>query len=440
MDLTNLTTGRIFIFWVPLAAQWMMMALEGPLLAAIIARMAEPKFNLAAYGVALSLALIMESPIIMLISASTTLAKDRQSFLKLRRFSQILNIFVTAGMVLLALPPVFDLVVGRLIGLPDDLAHLVHVSIILMIPWPAAIGYRRLFHGIMIRYDRTRFVAYGTAIRMTLMSLTAIISYFFIDIPGAYVAAAALTIGVVFEAGATRLMAGGIVREILSQPDRGVRSTDLTFRTIYHFYIPLALTTVLALGVRPLITIFLGQSRMAIESLAVLPVVHSLVFILLSFGFSYQEVGIALLGQKFENYGKLKDFAKILFFGTLGVLALIAFTPLAHLWFHTVSGLSLELTRFSIPPLRIMTLLPGLTVLMFFQRSILMSAMRTTALTWSTGIEVLVVLTGLFTCIHVLGLTGITSAAIALLTGSLASNSFLLPRASRALNRVQRAA
>ena len=436
MDLANLTLGRIFFFWLPLAAQWMMMAAEGPLLSAIIARMAEPKFNLAAYGVALSLALIMESPVIMLISASTTLAKDRQSYLQLRRFSRLLNVLVTLGMIFIALPQVFDLVVGRLIGLPENLAHLVHVSVIIMIPWAGAIGYRRLLHGVLIRHDRTRFIAYGTALRMVVMAATSIISYLYLDIPGAYVAAAALTLGVICEAAATRVMVRKILRDILSQPDPGPRSTDLTLRSIYRFYIPLALTTILALGVRPLVTIFLGQSRMAIESLAALPVVHSLVFIFLSFGFSYQEVGIALLGPKFQNFRKLKDFAKILFFGTLGILALIAFTPLAHLWFHTVSGLSLEMTRFSIPPLRIMSLLPGLTVIMFFNRSILMSALRTTALTWATAIEVSVILLSLFLFIHGLDLTGIISSAMALLAGSLASNSFLYPRAVKALKRI----
>ncbi len=41
----------IFRFWLPLAATWIMMAAEGPFLAAVIARLPDPTFNLAAYGV-----------------------------------------------------------------------------------------------------------------------------------------------------------------------------------------------------------------------------------------------------------------------------------------------------------------------------------------------------------------------------------------------------
>ena len=51
-----------------MAATWLMMSVEGPFLAAVIARLPLPKFNLAAYGVAFSFALIVEAPIIMLMS------------------------------------------------------------------------------------------------------------------------------------------------------------------------------------------------------------------------------------------------------------------------------------------------------------------------------------------------------------------------------------
>ena len=59
--------GRIFVFWSPLAMTWFMMALEGPILAAIVARLAEPKVNLAAHGVAFAIAIIIEAPVIMMM-------------------------------------------------------------------------------------------------------------------------------------------------------------------------------------------------------------------------------------------------------------------------------------------------------------------------------------------------------------------------------------
>ncbi len=103
----DINLRKILLFWLPLASTWLMMATEGPFLTAIIARMAEPKYNLAAFGIAFSLAVLTEAPVVMILSASTALAKDRQAFLKLRNFTFALNGTVVAVMFILVLPPVF---------------------------------------------------------------------------------------------------------------------------------------------------------------------------------------------------------------------------------------------------------------------------------------------------------------------------------------------
>jgi len=72
-----------------------MMSAEGPFLAAIIARLADPRFNLAAHGVAFAFALLIEAPVIMIMSASAALAEDKLSFIRLRNFIYALNGLVT---------------------------------------------------------------------------------------------------------------------------------------------------------------------------------------------------------------------------------------------------------------------------------------------------------------------------------------------------------
>ena len=50
------------------------MGAEGPAIAAVVARLPNPRINLAAYGgIVFPLALIIESPIIMLLAASVAL-------------------------------------------------------------------------------------------------------------------------------------------------------------------------------------------------------------------------------------------------------------------------------------------------------------------------------------------------------------------------------
>ncbi|MBT8477944.1 MAG: hypothetical protein KJO06_03435, partial [Gemmatimonadetes bacterium] len=150
-----------------------MMAAEGPFLAAVIARLPDPKYNLAAHGVAFAFAILIEAPVIMLMSASTALVEDAGSYRKLRNFANALNIGSTAMLLIALIPPVFDFVMRTLIGLPPEIADLTYGALWLFLPWPAAIGMRRFVQGVLIRSGRTRLVATGTMIRLTAMATTA---------------------------------------------------------------------------------------------------------------------------------------------------------------------------------------------------------------------------------------------------------------------------
>ena len=96
----TVTYGRILRLWAPLSVTWVMVSIEGPFLAAVIARLAEPTINLAAYGVAFAFALIFEAPIIMVLSATTALVADQESFRKMRNFTYGLNFLITLAMLL----------------------------------------------------------------------------------------------------------------------------------------------------------------------------------------------------------------------------------------------------------------------------------------------------------------------------------------------------
>jgi Na+-driven multidrug efflux pump len=426
-NIERLNLKKIFLFWAPLAATWIMMAVEGPFLAAVIARLAEPKYNLAAYGVAFSFALILEAPVIMIMSASTALVNDFHSFLKLKKFTYALNVIISVVMFIILYPPIFYFITINLINLPQAIADLTHNALIILIPWPAAIGYRRFYQGVLIRNNLTRRVAYGTIIRLSAMTATALTLYLFFETKGVYVGAAALSIGVIMEAAASRIMAESIVKKIKSS-NLPLSKLDnrLTYRCILKFYYPLALTSIIGLGVHPMVIFFVGQSRFAIESLAVLPVVNSLVFIFRSIGLSYQEVGITFLGKNNEGYIPLRNFAVLIGGILTAVLALIAFTPLAHVWFKSISGLSLELTEFAILPAMILTIMPALTIFISFQRSILVNARRTNPITTASVIEVSGILLLVALCIQYFDMIGAVSAAIALVIGRLSANIFLV--------------
>jgi Na+-driven multidrug efflux pump len=421
--LSQINQKKILIFWLPLAATWLMMAFEGPFLAAIIARLADPKYNLAAFGVAFSFGLIIEAPVIMIMSASTALVENKDSFIKLRNFTYFLNAAVTILMLIFLIPTIFYFVTIKLIGLPAEVAKLTHSATLILLPWPGMIGYRRFYQGVLIRSNLTRRVAYGTMIRLTTMALTALLLYKYFRFNGAVVGAAALSLAVSVEALASRLMAYRVVK-YLQQENKEFK--PLSYSYISKFYYPLALTSILALGVHPLVTFFVGRSPMPLESLAVLPVVNSLVFIFRALGLSYQEVAISLVGKQFENYIAVRNFAVLLSVAVVLCLALIAFTPFAITWFHDISGLSTELTEFALLPLQIMCLMPGLSVVLSLQRSILVAARKTAPVTWATIFEVSGIIAVLFITIFYLELNGAVSACLAFVLGRLVANLYLI--------------
>ncbi|MFO7979820.1 MAG: hypothetical protein R6V00_03170 [Candidatus Aminicenantes bacterium] len=428
----ELSVKKIFFFWVPLASTWLMMAAEGPFLAAVIARLHDPKYNLAAYGVAFSFAILIESPIIMITSASTALVKDKESYIKLRNFTFSLNIAATLVMLLFLTPKIFFFVTQNLMGLEKSIAELTHRTTMFFIPWAAAIGYRRFYQGILIRSNLTRRVAYGTVIRLLSMSSAAVICYFSTSFKGAFVGGAALSCGVVAEAAVSRVMAHSSIKKINKVNQTKVK--PFRYRFITKFYYPLALTSILSLGIQPLVTFFMGQSRMPIESLAVLPVINSLVFIFKSMGLSFQEVVIALLGENNQGFPALKKFAFMLGALSSAGLTVMAFTPLSFVWFQKISGLSHELSRFAILPTKILALLPVLSVILCFQRAIIIKNENTKPVTIATAIELISVVALLVLTIKYLGLVGAVCAAISMTLGRLAADIYLIKPCSKSLS------
>lgn len=420
---TPLGYGKIFRFWLPLAGTWLMMAVEGPLLAAVIARMADAELNLAAYGVAYAFALVAEAPIIMLMSAATALVNGAESYRRLRSFTTLLVVLVTLGMVVLLIPPVFDLLMESLIGLSSGVASRVYLALLVLLPWPGVIGWRRFYQGVLIRNHQTRRVAVATMGRVLLMSLTALLLFRYSGIQGAVLGGIALSCGVIAEMLATRLLAAGAITKTLGREDRGpVRN----FRELGHYYLPLALTPFITLGIHPVVTFFLGKGKMPLESLAVMPVIGALTFVFRAVGLSFQEVSIALLGDNLQGWRQMRNFALLLAVLLSGSLLLIALTPLADLWLLRVSGLNPMLAEFSVLPLQLMALLPAMTVITAFLRALLMGGHLTRPISTATVLEagvIVLVLTGLM----VEGtLSGAVCAAVAYLVGRLFAMGWML--------------
>lgn len=423
-----LNSRKIFRTWWPLAFSWLLMGAEMPALSAVVARLPEPEINLAAYGgIVFPLSLIIESPIIMLLAASTALSKDWTSYQKIRRFMNVTSALLTALHILVAFTPLYDWVAHQVLGVPEAILEPGRIGLMIMTPWTWSIAYRRFNQGVLIRFDRSRAVGIGTIIRLTADLLILGIGYTLKDVPGIIVASCAVAAGVLSEA----VFVGILVQPVLKNQLKKAPpvATPITLRSFLDFYIPLAMTSLLGLIVQPIGSAALSRMPLAIESLATWPVINGLAFMFRALGIAYNEVVVALLDEP-RAYFSLRRFTQWLAIVTTTLLFVMNATPLASLWFGTVSGLSPQLTNLAVHGLWIVLPTPALAVVQSWLQGAILHGRKTRGITESV-ILYLVICTVLFGIgVAWRGLPGLY-IALSVFTIALAAQTIWLWRASR---------
>lgn len=379
----SLSLSRILKVWIPLAASWLLMGMELPILSAVVARLIEPEINLAAYGgIVFPIALIIEAPIIMLLAASTALSKDWASYKKLYSYMMIAGGILTALHLLLAISPFYYTVARGILDAPAEIIEPARIGLIIMTPWTWTIAYRRLHQGIMIRFGHTNIVGIGTGVRLGFDILVLAIGYY-LKLPGIVVATSAVASGVTAEAIYIGLRVQTVLREDL-KPAPTVHPT-LTNRAFFAFYLPLVMTSLLTLFIQPMGSAAMSRMPRALESLAVWPVISGLLFMLRSMGVAFNEVVVALLDQPFSTK-PLRRFTILLTIGTTSTLLLIAATPVARFWLENFSGLSPELAILASNGIWFGLLLPGLNSIQSWYQGILLNSGKTRGISEAVAI------------------------------------------------------
>jgi hypothetical protein len=426
----RLTSAQVFRTWWPLAASWALMAIEGPMINLFVARLADPKIHLAAYGsLVFPLALLIEAPIIMLLAASTALCKDRASYRKIRRFTHAAGAILTAIHALVAFTPLYDLVACGLLGAPEAIVGPGRLGLMISLPWTWAIAYRRFHQGVLIRFGHSISVGIGTGIRLLADATVLTIGFFLTNLPGTAIATSALIGGVLSEATYVAFRVRPVLRRhLLAEEPSG---TPLTTAAFLRFYVPLSLTSIIFLGVRPILTAGISRMPNPLESLAAWPVIGGLTFLFRSVGTAYNEVVIAHI-QEPGSTPALRRFAVGLILGTSLGMLLITATPLSRVWFGTITGLSEDLVTFSLSAVWFALLLPAASALQSWFQGIILYSERTRAITEAILIYLVVITVALWLGIAWAHVSGIHVAFVAMTLAEVARNGWLLWR-SRAV-------
>jgi len=374
---------QILSLWWPLAASWLLMGAELPMFSAVVGRMANSEVHLAAFGsLVFPVSLLVEAPIIMLLAASTALAVDGAAYAKLQRFTTTAGVVLTAIHLLVATTPLYDVVARTLLDVPPEVYGPARIGLLIMTPWTWAIAQRRFQQGVLIRNGRSRDVGVGTVVRLVTNATVLISLWRFTDLEGIVVGTTGIACGVTLEAVYIAYRVRPVLRAHVFTAPPGEPLTRARFA---RFYIPLAMTPLMTLIIQPMGSAAMNRMPESLPSLAAWPPLHGFVFLMRSFGFALNEVVVAQLGRR-NGVLALRRFSWTLALVTMGTLAMMGLTPLAGLWFGTLSGLDPRLVELCTAGVLFALLMPGYQALQSWYQGALVHAGKTRPVTEAVAI------------------------------------------------------
>lgn len=413
--LPTISNKTIFLYWLPLALSWLLMSFELPFISGAVTRLADAEIMIASFGIVYSISLVIESPVIGLLSTSTALVTNRSNYLKIRNFTLVLVGGTTLLHILIGWTPLFDLVVMDWMNAPKEMEAYIQTGLRLMMVWSGAIAWRRFLQGILIRYGKTKYIGQGTIVRLTTSAGSAFLMMLTRAVSGVAVASIALAFGVLAEALFAHIVSRQTIREQFSIAGRDSTSNELTYPELLKFHWPLAATNLIFLATQPLISAALARGANPIDDLAIWPVLSSMFFLFRSPTMALPEMVIALFDDPPTNR-VLRAFSLKTGIILTAILAVIGFSPLSGFYLHNLIGLPENLVQLGIPGIHLALALPLVTAVMNYYRGALSAKQHTFPITLATILDV----TGLVIMLIIglaINLPGIPTASIALTFG-----------------------
>lgn len=417
----SVSFGTLWREFLPLSLSDVTMACGDPMITTTLAHLPDAQVNLAAVGIAKSLAIFFESPIIMILHASNALAGSQDSRKALWRFTLLVGGGLTFVLSLLGLPIIFSFVGVSLLGIPSAMLATVSQVLLLMGGWPFAIAWRRYFQGLLIYHGQSRAVAKASIFRLFTLALV-LTGGFFFPISGGVLAGFALISGVIVEAVAVtifaRLSGATIPRETVTQPN-----LPRNLAQVGKFYLPLANSMMVVWGGRAILISILARAEDATVAIAAWSAAWGLVLVIANSTRMIQQMVIKYHHQVSDK--QLLTFAISVGAACSTLLLFMSLTPVGDRIVQSFIGNDLTLAKSMKPVLLICAIVPLLVALQNATQGFLVSENRTGHVNLSTWLG-----TGTLLIIATLainkGMNGAISAAMAMITSMLVEVTCLI--------------
>jgi hypothetical protein len=272
------TFKRLWQEFLPLSISDITMAATEPFTTTAVAHSPNAQLNLAALGAGKALAILLESPIIMILHAANAVAPSAIARTILWRFTLLTGGILSLLLGLFATPWLFTHLIQPLLGVSGELADHTRIIIAWLMVWPFVIGWRRYYQGLLIRAGHARPVALAGIARLISLIGTLLIGYN-LGLPGYTLAPIAMVVGVCIEAAlVTRSTQASVYEQLDAIPHQA--STPTTHAELWRFYWPLATAMLVVWSGRALLVGLLARAIDAPLALAAWPTAWGFVILI----------------------------------------------------------------------------------------------------------------------------------------------------------------
>ncbi|MBD2456335.1 hypothetical protein H6G80_19935 [Nostoc sp. FACHB-87] len=279
---SQITSGRSLLAlltqFIPLSLSDVAMTLGDPLQTSALSRLAYPQETLAGVGVVKGVAVFLESPIIMILHASTALGGQAKSRRALWQFTMIAGFSLSGIFLLLTWEPLYNWLLLDVFGVSSSIAARGRTAFLLMFLWPFVIAWRRFFQGLLIRAQKSIAVGWASVARLTwvIVSLAVGVS---LRLDGALLAGITMMGAILIEAVLVTwfCMRLGAISILNQQGYSETKKLPQTLGGVTFYYLPLASTMLLVWGARAILLSLIARSFDGSLALAVWPAAWGLV-------------------------------------------------------------------------------------------------------------------------------------------------------------------
>ena len=422
--LKNNISLKIFILaWTPVLINWLILALESPLINLILLHYNINQTFIINFNIAYAFLFLVEAPIIMLNMLSISLIDNYYNYTKVLKAASLIMIATIIFFLGFLYSPLFSHIFSHhhINGITTNYVHIRKLCF-LILAIAIFIGYKRIFQGILFVNSSYHSILYAsiTRIFMTIILLIFGLRFLSSKIDPDFASIAILSCVILIEAGLTHLFSIPHIKKLPKLPHY-----TLSYKKIIYFFYPLSLTSIISLITFPILTFYMILFSDNAAELMDFQLAFSIIVPFRSIPMSLQEIVVPFLKTGSHLLSTLKKYF-IYIASTVTMISIIMLIiPTTSYYFFELSHIPKNSFSYINELFCILFLYPLTTFIVIWQRSIHINNHATNIFTLAAIAELTIVIMSALGLYFFLYLDMGTSGSLALVLGRCVSILFL---------------